>query len=112
MTLEETEERQRPGLPMRAAAYLTVPEAAELARCNPRTIRRAVEAGTLAAFRPARRILLREVDVVAWIESRPVRAPERARPAPVRRPRAAPGSPGSVQALREMERHLSPKEGE
>jgi excisionase family DNA binding protein len=55
-----------------ADGYLTVNEAAEAARCHHNTIRRAIDAGHLVAFRPAGRILIREEDLRAWIE----RAPE------------------------------------
>jgi excisionase family DNA binding protein len=93
-------------------AYLTVPEAAGLARCHERTIRRAFEAGALPAFRPAHRVLLREDDVRAWVESQSAVETER-RPERTRRSRSsakpAPASataPGSVAALREIQRNL------
>jgi excisionase family DNA binding protein len=91
-----------------ASPYLTVEEAARIARCNPRTIRRAFEAGKLRAFRPAHRILLLESDVRAWVESsavvQAVPRQEAARARPLRRRLSA---PGSVTALRDMEREMS-----
>lgn len=84
--------------------YLTVEDAAAIARCSAKTIRRAIYAGQLRAFRPATRVLLREADVRAWVESRSAAA-DTCQPRPrgqIRRPR-----PGSVQALRDLERELA-----
>jgi excisionase family DNA binding protein len=82
--------------------YMTIEEVAQLARCEHRSIRRAIRAGRLQAFRPARRILVREDDAHSWIESRPALAPalqpQRQQPAP----RAA-GGPGSVARLKAIE---------
>lgn len=83
-----------------APRYLTVPEVAKLARCEHKSVRAAIHSGSLGAFRTAERILIREVDAVAWIESRPARA----LPAVPRRRVQRRAAPGSVQALREMER--------
>jgi excisionase family DNA binding protein len=94
----------------RDSEYLTVPEAAQLARCNPMTIRRAFTAGVLPAFRPAHRVLLRESDVREWIESRPAVAPDRPRPARKSRRRPAPNGkpvPGSAAHLREIDPNLT-----
>jgi excisionase family DNA binding protein len=55
---------------MSAPRYLTVQEVAELARCEHRSVRRAINAGRLRAFRPTRKILVREDDARTWIESR------------------------------------------
>jgi excisionase family DNA binding protein len=83
------------------ASYLTVDEAATMARCHPKTIRRAVGSGALRGFRPAQRVLLREDDVRAWIERRAaISSPPPARTRAKRR-RAV---PGSVEALRAIER--------
>jgi hypothetical protein len=75
------------------------------------TIRRAFTAGNLAAFRPAHRVLLREADVLEWIESRPAVTPDRQRPARApRRRQASNGTtpvPGSKADLREIERNLT-----
>lgn len=84
--------------------YLTVDEAAELARCAPKTIRRAFTSGALRAFRPAHRVLLREDDVRAWVESQAATRSELPRPGRSRPRRVA---PGSVADLRERERELS-----
>ncbi len=86
-----------------ASPYLTVDEAAAIARCNPRTIRRACESGELVAFRPARRLLFREQDVREWVESRRiVTGAGRPRVSPPRR-----AEPGSVATLRAMEREMT-----
>jgi excisionase family DNA binding protein len=91
-----------------SSPYLTVEEAAQIARCNPRTIRRAFEKGALRAFRPAHRILLLESDVRAWVESSAaVRdVPQQAVRSRQRRDRSV-SMPGSVTALREIEREMS-----
>ena len=95
-------DRARERLRDQAGGYLTVPEVADLARCEHKAVRRAIATGQLVAFQPAQKLLVREADARAWIESRPVRARvqqvEHAR-RPGRRPR-----PGSVADLREMER--------
>lgn len=77
-----------------------------MARCEHKSVRRAITAGTLRAFQPTNKLLIREDDAYAWIESRPVAAgstPNR-RATPGRRhptPRA-----GSVVELREIERKV------
>lgn len=81
--------------------YLTIDDAAALAHCDQSTLRRAIRAGSLLAFRPAQRLLFREADVREWVESRPARVSVEPRPRAARRRRV---EPGSVQALREMER--------
>jgi excisionase family DNA binding protein len=82
-------------------AYLTVEEVAQLARCEHRCVRRAVQSGQLQAFRPARRILVREDDARAWIESRPAAAsPQQAqRRRPVSQVVAGPGSVARLKAI-------------
>lgn len=85
-----------------SAPYRTISEAAELARCDQKTLRRAVTAGDLRAFRPAGRLLFLEADVREWVESRPAR---RAASRPRRRSRRR-AAPGSVQAIRELERSV------
>jgi excisionase family DNA binding protein len=86
------------------APYLTVDEAAALARCNPKTIRRAFAAGRLRAFRPAHKVLLREDDVRAWVESQA--AAEPVPPLTAGRSRSRRPVPGSVASLRALERDL------
>jgi len=98
----EALDRARERLRDQAGGYLTVPEVADLARCEHKAVRRAIATGQLVAFQPAQKLLVREADARAWIESRPVRArvpPVEHAGRPVRRPR-----PGSVTDLREMER--------
>ena len=85
--------------------YLTITEVAELARCEHKAVRRAIRHGALRAFQPAKRLLIREDDAKAWIESRVVGTPT---PSPSL-PSPRPGSTsrqrtGSVAALREIER--------
>lgn len=94
-------EAQTPGM-------LTVEEAAGLARCNPKTIRRAFHSGKLTAFRPGggrTRVLLREEDVRAWLQGQTAAPP----PSEPRRSRSRSrrSTPASVQALREIERELT-----
>jgi excisionase family DNA binding protein len=90
------------------AAYLTVREVAALARCEHKSVRRAIAAGRLRAFQPTNRLLIREDDAYAWIEgqlvARTVSPSDRRRAAG--RQRRAPQSqrPGSVGDLREIER--------
>jgi excisionase family DNA binding protein len=105
--LDEARERLREQA--QASGYLTVDEAAALARCNPMTIRRAFKSGALEAFRPAHRVLLREADVREWIESHAAAEPGRPRAArpPRRRPAPARPAAGSSADLREIERKLS-----
>lgn len=78
-----------------------------MARCEHKSVRRAIAAGKLCAFQPTNKLLIREDDAYAWIESRPVAAdstpnlraaPDRRRPTP----RA-----GSVVELREIERKVA-----
>lgn len=90
------------------AVYLTVREVAAMARCEHKSVRRAIVAGRLRAFRPANKLLIREDDAYAWIEERPAhtsashpglqRAPSRPRRT------LASQRPGSVADLREIER--------
>jgi len=89
--------------------YLTVQEVAEPARCEHKAVRRAIRQGALRAFRPAKRLLIREDDARAWIESRMVVATPTSSPAlPSARARST-SRPrvGSVAALREMEREAA-----
>ena len=60
---------------MAEADYLTIPEVADLARCHKNTVRQAINEGELAAFRLAARLLVRNADARAWIESKPAVVP-------------------------------------
>ena len=90
------------------AVYLTVHEVAAMARCEHKSVRRAIAAGRLRAFQPNNRLLIREDDACGWIEGRPAaRAvspsdPRRAASRPRRTPQSQ--RPGSVIDLREIER--------
>lgn len=96
------------GVTSRMTAYLTVREVATMARCEHKSVRRAIAAGKLRAFQPANKLLIREDDAHAWIEGRPVSMTGSApilRPAPSRRrPTLGSQRPGSVDDLREIER--------
>ena len=71
MSAASNQERDHPR-EQSLGGYLTVPEVAELARCEHKAVRRAIASGLLIAFRPAHKLLVRELDARAWIESRPV----------------------------------------
>jgi excisionase family DNA binding protein len=92
----------------RMTVYLTVREVATMARCEHKSVRRAIAAGRLRAFRPTNKLLIREDDACAWIEGRPVSLTGSApnlRSAPSRRrPTLGSQRPGSVADLREIER--------
>jgi excisionase family DNA binding protein len=87
--------------------YLIVQEVADLARCEHRTVRRAIKDGDLKASLIGGRWIVRDTAVEDWIEAcanhRPTpaaarrRSRKRARPAgPVR-----PGSVADLEAIRE-----------
>ena len=93
---------------IRMTAYLTVREVATMARCEHKSVRRAIAAGRLRAFQPTNKLLIREDDACAWIEDRPVSLTGSApnlRSAPSRRrPMLGSQLAGSVDDLREIER--------
>ncbi len=80
------------------AVYLTVREVAVLARCEHKSVRRAIVAGRLRAFQPTNKLLIREDDAYAWIEGRPVSLRVLRSSWPARRESAAP--PAAVQRPR------------
>ncbi len=94
----------------RMTVYLTVREVAAMARCEHKSVRRAIGQGRLPAFRPANKLLIREDDAEAWIEGRPALASSGSATRSSRRGalRVAKGSqgPGSVAELREIERKV------
>ena len=55
-----------------SVGYLTVEEVAQLARCEHKTVRRAIRGGALIAYKPAGRLLIREDYARMWIEGRRV----------------------------------------
>ncbi|HEY2406835.1 MAG TPA: helix-turn-helix domain-containing protein [Polyangiaceae bacterium] len=57
--------------------YLQLPEAAQIARAPLKSIRRWIADGRLAHFRPGRRVLVREDDLLAYIEGKPQPSRER-----------------------------------
>lgn len=81
-----------------------------MARCEHKSVRRAISQGRLPAFRPANKLLIREDDAEAWIECRPAVASSDSATRSSRRGalRVAKGShgPGSVAELREIERKV------
>jgi excisionase family DNA binding protein len=84
-----------------SVAYLTVQEVAALARCEHKAVRRAIANGQLSAFRPAKRLLIRDDDAHAWIEGRPAFKPNAA---PKPRGRTGQRERDSVAKLRDLER--------
>ena len=83
-----------------------IQEVAELARCEHKAVRRAIRDGALRAFRPTKRLLIRQDDATAWIESRMVagwREPGVRLPSP-RVGAKSDARAGSVASLREIER--------
>lgn len=86
--------------------YLTVLEVAGVARCEHKTVRRAIWSGELRAFRPAGRLLIREGDARAWIEGREVEPAPRVQAVACVAARGGGGRSraASVAALREIER--------
>jgi excisionase family DNA binding protein len=99
----------RSGSSMGMTVYLTVREVAAMARCEHKSVRRAITSGHLQAFRPAYKLLIREADAEAWIERQPAVASTPARPLPGRRslrPTMGSQRAGSVAELREIERKV------
>jgi excisionase family DNA binding protein len=86
-------------------AYLTVQEVAAIARCEHKAVRRAIANGQLTAFRPAKRLLIREDDAQGWIEGRRAFKPN-AGPKP-RGGRTGQRGPASVAKLRDLERQIA-----
>jgi excisionase family DNA binding protein len=96
---------------MAMTVYLTVREVAAMARCEHKSVRRAITAGRLQAFRPTNKLLIREADAEAWIEGRPAVARSPFKPSPRRSPlhrRMGSQRPGSVAELRDIERKVVP----
>jgi excisionase family DNA binding protein len=88
--------------------YLTVREVAALARCEHKAVRRAIHLGHLKAFQPANKLLVRQQDAQAWVESRPWQAPSSGiRPGQPTRHRPSNAAAGSVAKLREIERQMT-----
>jgi excisionase family DNA binding protein len=97
-----------------SSPYLTVQEVAELARCEHRTVRRAIKKGELRASLIGGRWIVKNTAVDEWIdgcanERRPAEAPADRRP-PLKGARtASPVRPGSIADLEAIrERMLSP----
>jgi excisionase family DNA binding protein len=85
--------------------YLTVQEVADLARCEHKSVRRAITAGRLVAFRGPKRILVRDEDARAWIEARPIHSEETPRRLP-RRPSPRASETGSVADILAIEERM------
>jgi excisionase family DNA binding protein len=97
-----------------SSPYLTVQEVAELARCEHRTVRRAIKKGELGASLIGGRWIVKDTAVDEWIdgcanERRPHAAPAPRRP-PFKPARSAsPARAGSIADLEAIrERMLSP----
>ena len=60
--------------------YLTLQQAAELSCSAPETVRYWIHVGKLPAYKPGRRVLIKESDLAALIESSPAGPAKRARP--------------------------------
>lgn len=89
---------------MSSSPYLTVQEVAELARCEHRTVRRAINSGELRASLIGGRWIVRDSAVEEWFEAcannRIAVAPEPQAPRAGRRQRRIqPNPPGSVADL-------------
>lgn len=97
-----------------SSPYLTVQEVAELARCEHRTVRRAIKKGELRASLIGGRWIVKDIAVEEWIEAcandRPPQAPLAVERPPLKRGRtASPARPGSIADLEAIrERMLSP----
>jgi excisionase family DNA binding protein len=92
-----------------SSPYLTVQEVAELARCEHRTVRRAIQAGKLRASLVGGRWIVKDSAVDEWIDAC-ANSPGQIAPAPqARRTRAReqtrgpmrPGSVADLEAIRE-----------
>jgi excisionase family DNA binding protein len=98
--------------------YLTIQEVAQLARCEHRTVRRAIRSGELNASLIGWRWIVREGAVEAWFDARAnhrilsasgVDIPTRRNPSTRPAARSGPPRPGSVADLEAIrERLLEP----
>jgi excisionase family DNA binding protein len=92
-----------------SSPYLTVQEVAELARCEHRTVRRAIQAGQLKASLIGGRWIVKDSAVEEWIEGCanspvPIARAVQPRRSRIREPARGPVRPGSVadlEAIRE-----------
>ena len=60
-----------------SAEYLTIGDAAEIAKMSTRTVRRAISRGEIPAYRVGGGLRIVRDDVHAWITSRPLTTIER-----------------------------------
>ena len=81
-----------------SSPYLTVQEVAELARCEHRTVRRAIQAGKLKASLIGGRWIVRDSAVEEWIEGSANSPTPAARTAQPRRRRAREQNRGPTRA--------------
>ena len=89
---------------MSSSPYLTVQEVAELARCEHRTVRRAIQSGALKASLIGGRWIVRDTAVEEWFEACANRRLTSAPPMEPRKPSARrrrihPDRPGGVADL-------------
>lgn len=60
--------------PMIQPQFITLKVAAATVGLSPITLKRAIKAGKLRAFKPAGMLLIRPKDLEDWVEARPVKA--------------------------------------
>lgn len=63
----------------RMPTYLTIPQAAERVQAPTETVRYWIHVGKLPAFKPGRRVLIRESDLAALVEASSVQGQRAAR---------------------------------
>jgi excisionase family DNA binding protein len=98
----------QPAPDMGLPRYLTLAEVANLARCDPKTVRRAIHDGKLRAFRRAK-LLIPEADAVEWIEAHPAACPSVPRPVQLSSHRSGRGHQrATLSALRAIDHGGSP----
>jgi excisionase family DNA binding protein len=95
-----------------SSPYLTVQEVAELARCEHRTVRRAIQAGKLKASLIGGRWIVRDSAVEEWIEGcanhpAPIAAQSQPRRPRMREQARGPMRPGSVADLEAIRERIS-----
>lgn len=61
-------------VPVAQPKYVTVKEATAMVGLSAGTLKRAIKAGKLRAFKPGGKLLVRPEDLQEWVEARPVNA--------------------------------------
>jgi excisionase family DNA binding protein len=102
--LEVLDERADLAAAVSPEQRLSVAKAAELADVAPDTLRRAIRAGQLPAYRAGTRLKVRHADLVAWMNHDPVEVAAPPAPRLRRRPTSSVGSAARLTAIeREVE---------